>query len=320
MGSIKKSLYWIFTMTMTLSRAILSCSLLAIYLTKAASMDSGYEGAPVVWGAPWCPGKHRHISLAHRPSGLQAFSRRPEKVLWRLSDNVNRNKRISAVFLGRNGRTLANVELRGTKRSSQSPALFVPNWQAVAINKENGTSYIYFARFGDKKATIYKFKEPRVSLRWHGRNKSIRSRDIERIRFKYPNHVHDFKAMAVDPLNGDILVFTNNHQRQESKVYKVPQGSGDSKSKTRVEYVTTFAHVLVTGADISPAGNILGVANGNNIDGWSWTKPDGFIAWADFLKTGPTPCRLYIYNSYINQDTTQLEALNVVTETGNIED
>merc|ERR1719184_63364 len=308
---------------MTLPRAILSCSLLAIYLTKAARIDSGHAGAPVVWpkywGAPWCPTNSLDISLAHRPSGLQAFSSRSEKVLWRLSDYVNyRNKRISAV-LGRNGRTLANVELRGTKRSSQSPPRFVRNWQAMAINKENGTSYIYFAHLGDKKATIYKFKEPRVSLRWHGRNKSIRSRDIERIRLNHvPNHVHDFKAMAIDPLNGDILLFTKNHQRQESKVYKVPQGSGDSK--TRLEYVTTLCHVLVTGADISPTGDILGVANGNNIDGWSWTKPDGLMTWADFLKTGPTPCRIYIYGSYINHDLTQLEALNVVTETENIED
>ena len=308
---------------MTLPKAILSCSLLAIYLTKAACMESGYQDAQVIWGAPWCPWNSQHINLPHAPSGLEAFSRRSQKVLWRLKNNGNcSNKRISAILQDRygrrNGQTLSNVELRGTKRASQSPylCLWVRFWQAIAINKENGTSYIYSADFANKNFTIYKFKEPRVSLSWYGRSKSIRSRDIENISIEHPNHIHNCKAMVVDPLNGDILLF--NHQRQETKVYKVAQGSGDSK--TRVEYVTTLHHVLVTGADISPTGDILGVANGNNIDGWTWTKPDGLMSWAYFLKTGPTPCRIYIYTSYINQDSTQLEALNVVTETGNSED
>ena len=48
---------------MTLPKAILSYSLLAIYLIKAARMDSRYQGTLVVWGAPWCPGNHRHISF-----------------------------------------------------------------------------------------------------------------------------------------------------------------------------------------------------------------------------------------------------------------
>ena len=38
--------------SLELSKAILSCSLLAIHLTKVARMDSGHEGALVVWGAP----------------------------------------------------------------------------------------------------------------------------------------------------------------------------------------------------------------------------------------------------------------------------
>merc|ERR1712183_988642 len=133
-------------------------------------------------------------------------------------------------------------------------------------------------------------KEPRVSRRWRGHDIEIRSRDIERIRVKYPGH--DCDAMVVDPSNGDILLFTKSNRRHGSKVYKVPQGSGHSKTKTkRLQYVTTLPNMLVTGADISPSGDILALTN--NGEGWRWRKSDGLMAWADFLKTGPNPCRLY---------------------------
>ena len=58
--------------------------------------------------------------------------------------------------LGHNGQKLANLKLFGT--------LGVRNWEAIAVNREKGTSYIYLADIGDKKfklqssQTIYKFK------------------------------------------------------------------------------------------------------------------------------------------------------------------
>ena len=129
-----------------------------------------------------------------------------------------------------------------------------------------------------------------MSHRWRGRNIVIRSRDIERIRVKYPGH--NCEAMAIDPSNGDILIFTKNNRRQESKVYKVAQGSGDSKNKIKkLEYVTTLPNMLVTGADISPTGDILAMTKTG--EGWRWRKRCGLMAWADFFRTGPTPCRLF---------------------------
>ena len=135
--------------------------------------------------------------------------------------------------------------------------------------------------------TIYKFKEPEVSVDWIGHDIMIGSKEIEHIHLKYPDHAYDCEAMAVDPFNGDILLFTKNHEHNESKVFKVPHGWDDPKT---LEYVVTLPYMLVTGADISPSGDTLALTNYG--EGWSWSKPDGQVPWADFLRTGPTPCSL----------------------------
>jgi hypothetical protein len=253
-------------------KAILICSLLTTYFTKAVVING------------WCPDGVEEWNDWYI-NGL-AHSRRSEEVLWRPRHDVRGRRNLISATLGQGGRRLADVKLFGTLR--------VRDWEAIAINKENGTSFIYLADIGDERfklrSSIYKFKEPRVSRRWRGQNIEIQSWDIARIRVKYPGH--DCEAMTIDPSNGDILLFTKNNRRQESKVFKVAQGSGDSKTKTKkLEYVTTLPDMLITGADISPTGDILALTY--NGEGWRWGKSDGLMAWADFLRTGPPPCRLY---------------------------
>merc|ERR1719500_2011471 len=209
-------------MAMASPKAILICSLLTTYITKAVAINR------------WCPDgagewNDRYINAAN---GL-AHSRRSAEVLWRPRQNVRVGKNRITATSGHSGRKLADVKLMGILR--------VRDWEAIAINKENGTSYIYLADIEDERdnlrSSIYKFKEPRVSRRWRGHDIEIRSRDVERIRVRSPGH--DCDAMVVDPSNGDILIFTKSNRRHGSKVYKVPQGSGDSKTKTKkLEYVT----------------------------------------------------------------------------------
>ena len=57
-----------------------------------------------------------------------------------------------------------------------------------------------------------------MSQDWNGHYIMIGSQDIEHIQVKYPDDAHDCEALAVDPLNGDILLFTKNHQHNESRV------------------------------------------------------------------------------------------------------
>ena len=264
---------------MTLPKAILICSLLTSFLTKSLSVHVMVGGCPAELGE-W---NDWYNSVAY---GL-VNSRRSTEVQW--GPRTFRGKNWISASL-ENGRRLADLRLPET-------LIRVRDLEAIALSRENGTSFIYLADIGYKwfedspSQIIYKFKEPRVSHSWQGHNIPIRYRDIERIFMKFPDPLQDFEAMAVDPLNGDILLFTKNkrHEYGGSKVYKMSQGSGDSKT---LEYVTTMP-MLVTEADISPTGDILIMTYDNEWDaGYTMQKPDGQMAWADFLKDKLKLCRL----------------------------
>ena len=65
------------------------------------------------------------------------------------------------------------------------------DWEDIAINKENGKSYIYLGDFGDNShrrssVTIYKFEEPEVHK---GRDVHISANKIKHIHVKYPNNI-----------------------------------------------------------------------------------------------------------------------------------
>ena len=121
------------------------------------------------------------------------------------------------------------------------------DWEDIAINRENGKSYIYLGDFGDNahrrsSLTIYKFEEPEVNK---GRDVHISANKIKHIHVKYPNNKrYDCEAMAVDPYNNDILLFTKNNGNRRSHVYRVPHGARDPKT---LEYVTTLPYRQVTG-------------------------------------------------------------------------
>ena len=259
---------------MTLPKAILIFSLLTTCLTKADVIDGRCPNSIGEWIDWYISELNRQVANGYMSTEFD----------WGPRTVRGKSNWISAY--SENGRRLADILLPASLRAR------VHDWEAIAVNRENGTNFIYLADIGDKKSsqTIYKFKEPRVSHSWRGHNIPIRTRDIERIRVKSSVHVRDCKAMVVDPLNGDILLFTKKIKGHVSKVYKVPQDSGDSKSKSRSpKYVTTLP-MLVTEAEILPTGDIL--AMNNNEEEGSMTKSCGLMAWADFLKTRPALCRL----------------------------
>jgi len=219
-----------------------------------------------------------HITEA---SGL-AYSRRSEQVLWINNDSGGVN-RIYAV--SEHGRKLAEVWLEGTT---------VRDWEDVAVNVEDGVSYLYLADTGDNgysrsSLTIYKFAEPAISHD-SGQVLTIGADSIEHIHVFYPdNKRYDCEAMAIDPQNHDILLFTKDHHDWKSHVFRVPHGNSDPK---QLEQITQLPYKLVTGASISPSGGTLALTSVLEDFGWSWSNP-GAQAWADILKAGQTePCQL----------------------------
>merc|ERR1712113_704458 len=103
----------------------------------------------------------------------------------------------------------------------------------------------------------------------------------EHIHVRYPAEIFDAEAMAVDPLNGDILIFTKDHTNAVCNVFKVPHGAG-----------------------ISPSGDTLALINYH--EGFSWSKPAGW-AWVDYLRTNPSACTLVL-----QPDEPQREAVTAV--------
>merc|ERR1711962_194015 len=213
-----------------LTKAVFICSLAAVQSTfvnwtDAAmdgpfSRDAGYcsIGAPVYMGTI----SDRYLSEI---SGL-AYSRQAYNVLWVHNDSDGAPI-INAI--SQDGRRLADVDLRGTT---------VRDWEDIAVNIENGISYIYLGDIGDNKnlgpptrdsLTIYKFKEPSVSPDWSEHDIVINAEEIEHIHVRYPAEIFDAEAMAVDPLNGDILIFTKDHNNAVCNVFKVPHGAGAPK-------------------------------------------------------------------------------------------
>merc|ERR1712038_697765 len=78
------------------------------------------------------------------------------------------------------------VDLRGTT---------VRDWEDIAVNIENGISYIYLGDIGDNKnlgpptrdsLTIYKFKEPSVSPDWSEHDIVVNAEEIEHIHVRCP--------------------------------------------------------------------------------------------------------------------------------------
>ena len=102
------------TMTLSMPKAFLICSLLTTHLTKAAIINSLCSVGAGEWN-DW------NISVA---SGI-AFSGRSEEVLWKLNNVRSTRNKISAI-LGHNKRRLADVKLFGTGSW---------DWEAIAANR-----------------------------------------------------------------------------------------------------------------------------------------------------------------------------------------
>ena len=69
-----------------------------------------------------------------------------------------------------------------------------------------------------------------MSPDWSEHDIVINAEEIEHIHVRYPAEIFDAEAMAVDPLNGDILIFTKDHNNAVCNVFKVPHGAGDPKT------------------------------------------------------------------------------------------
>lgn len=226
---------------------------ICIVVSCFSAAASAQSGSPQ-FAAPFLAGTVRVGSL-NEVSGLVA-SRRSPGVLWSHNDSGD-SARIFAIDT--DGRGLGTLTLTG--------ALAI-DFEDIAIGPgpTNGLDYLYVGDIGDNLAirstiTVHRITEPQVSLlsavSGAGSGPAIPTPARTSISLRYPDGARDAEALLVDPLSGDLFLFTKADG--SSRVYRAPAASIASPTGTiTLSFLRTISipsGQRVTAADISPDGN-----------------------------------------------------------------
>lgn len=143
------------------------------------------------------------------------------------------------------------------------------DWEDIAIGPgpEKDKSYVYVADIGDnlgifKYKYIYRFQEPSLTER----NVNDTIRQVDTIQFQLSDQPRDTEAIAVDPANGDIYIFSKREEKQVN-VYLLtyPQSA---KEINTAKLITRIPYTQIVAADISPDGKELLLKNYGNVYYW----------------------------------------------------
>lgn len=143
------------------------------------------------------------------------------------------------IFLGHDGTVRKKVFIAGAVNR---------DWEDISIAPFSGTSHLYVGDFGDNlqlfnNYTIYRFPEPALQ--------ADTVREVQKIRFKYPDRAHDTEAMIVDPNTGDIYIITKRDIKSRVYIIPFPQNTDTLIGAT---YITELPYNQVVSASISPDG------------------------------------------------------------------
>lgn len=209
-------------------------------------------------------------------SGIVA-SRKQPGVFFVHSD---RQKILYAV--DQTGKLLGSWVLTSTDR-----AFFVYNWEDIAIQSmPNGSDRIWVGDIGNN--FVRGGGEPRTSIRLISIDEPIidplnsaeaKAPVIGNFELTYPDGLHDAEAMSVDPLTGDVYVFTKE-EAPPSKIFRVkaPIQSGV------VEEIGTLDASNLNGADFSPSGEELVVRDYVQAYYWARTAES---SWSETIVAAP---------------------------------
>ena len=182
-------------------------------------------------------------------SGIAA-SRAWPGVLWSHNDSGGKPE---IVALSSTGAALGRYPLTGAK---------AVDWEDIAVGPgpQAGRSYVYVADIGDNggrrsDVTVYRVAEP--SSRPTGTNGALGG--VERFHLRYP----------FPPTDGALYVLTKNHDGPRNSVLRAPASALRDGAAVAMTEVATFDAVtptrsafdllglFVTGADISPSGDLI---------------------------------------------------------------
>jgi hypothetical protein len=186
-------------------------------------------------------------------SGIAA-SRRVDGVWWVHNDSGD-SARVFAI--SGTGQTLGEYPLSGAT---------AVDWEDIAAGPGpvSGTSYLYVGDIGDNASArstvqVYRVPEPLVDpTKPLGAPQTIGG--VATLNLRYPDGAHDAEGLFVDPTNGDVYVVTKDLSGGVARVFLAPASSPVDGTVTTLTQVATVALGSlhgVTGADITPAGDVI---------------------------------------------------------------
>jgi hypothetical protein len=159
----------------------------------------------------------------------------------------------------------------------------------------NGPDLIWLGDIGDNEAReknpekpprsaiqVVRIEEPVINPARVPISSTVPAKDI--FVFTYPDEPHDAEAMAVDPITGDLYIFTKE-QAAPSTIFRArsPLSSGV------LERVATLDSTWLTGADFSPNGDELLIRNYRAASYWSRAADQ---TWDDVFNGNPVQISL----------------------------
>lgn len=149
------------------------------------------------------------------------------------------------------------------------------DWEDIAIvpgASSTEPASIYLADIGDNakarpEIVLYRVAEPKVTQGGTAEPKPDQVRTIDKvdtITLRYPDGSHNAEAFFVDPANGDAVVITKEESGPAS-VYVAKASELIADANVTLEQAGTVSFgepslaTQVTGADISPAGDVIAV-------------------------------------------------------------
>ena len=209
-------------------------------------------------------------------SGLVA-SRSNSQAYWTHNDSGGKSK---LFLLNDKGEDLGVFTLEGIKAR---------DWEDITLGPgpKAGVNYLYVGEIGDNKAEydekmIYRFVEPDVSQVTSPVNKVIANKEIETIRFQFPDGNRDAETMMIDPASKNIYIITKREENVRVYVLRYPQSTQDLNT---LEQVGTLGFHKIIAGDISPDGKEVLIKDYGNVYYW---KRSGNEPIEELLSTTPT--------------------------------
>jgi len=190
-------------------------------------------------------------------SGIDA-SRKNKNVLWIHNDSGD-SPRIFAI--NSEGKHLGFYKIKGITNR---------DWEDIAVGPgpEENTDYIYIADIGDNLAQyntkyIYRIPEPVVSSNQNPVNTTIK--DVDVIKYKYPDGQRDAETILIDPLTKDIFIISKRENKVRVYLAAYPQ---QLNTIITLRYVATLPLTSIVGGDISNDGSEILLKNYDSVYYW----------------------------------------------------